>query len=246
MPNAQKTNNLKNKLTYFILSILFGTISCGQRQILIPQEFVETNIPRAFSEEWRILNQSNNDYFVKNNDGKLEIEKMTKQNECEIKLPNGRIIGTNRGEFGGMLTFIPYDSTKKAIEIKKGNVIFIFTYEEKIYFIEGLAHMGYSGGAIFELNTYKSEYTYKKVLDFDDAPEAFTIYQDKFLVATHENFYVVQDFKKELIFEKTFWSGLYPTSIAVFDDNNIFVGIRNGIVKLSLKNKTLKFYKNDE
>jgi hypothetical protein len=106
--------------------------------------------------------------------------------------------------------------------------------------------MGYSGGAIFELDTTNNKFTYSKLVDFDDAPEAFTIFQDKFLIATHERFYIVEDFKKALIFENTFWSSLYPNSIAVIDDKNVFIGMRSGIVKLDLTSKTLKFYKNDK
>ena len=106
--------------------------------------------------------------------------------------------------------------------------------------------MGNSGGALFELDTTDNKFTYRKLVDFDDAPEAFTIYEDKFLIATHERFYIVKDFKKELIFEDTFWSSLYPNSIAVLDDKNVFIGMRSGIVKLDLTTKTLKFYKNDK
>ncbi len=68
----------------------------------------------------------------------------------------------------------------------------------------------------------------------------------KFLIATHENFYIVQEFKTELVFKETFWSSLYPNSIAILDDKNVFIGIRSGIVKLDLIDKTLKFYKNDK
>ena len=75
---------------------------------------------------------------------------------------------------------------------------------------------------------------------------AFAIYKDKFLIATFENFYIVQDFKKEIVFEKMFWRGLAPNSIAVLDDKNVFIGITSGIIKLDLTEKILKFYKNDK
>ncbi|QZK91723.1 hypothetical protein K5V07_14905 [Flavobacterium sp. CHNK8] len=81
------------------------------------------------------------------------------------------------------------------------------------------------------------------LLDFGDAPQAFTIYKDKFLVATYGSFFTIQNFKKELVFKKIFWNGLYPNSIAVADDKNVFVGIRSGIVKIDLKEKSFKFYK---
>ena len=104
--------------------------------------------------------------------------------------------------------------------------------------------MGYSGGAIFRLDTENNIFTFTTLVDFDDAPEAFAIYTDKFLIATHENFYIVNDFKKELVFKETFWSSLYPNSIAVLDERSVFLGIRSGIVRLDLATKTMKFYKN--
>src|SRR5947199_250824 len=79
---------------------------------------------------------------------------------------------------------------------------------------------------------------YQKVLDFEDAPEAFAIFEEKFLIVTHANFYIVKDFQKELIFKDAFWDTLYPNSIAAFNNANIFVGIRGGIVKIDLTNRT--------
>ena len=225
---------------------LFAITSCGQTTVNIPKDFVETVPPKAGSDEWYPLNYSNNEFRVKIIDGKLDIKKVKEANKCDLIITGGTLIGINRGEWGGQLTFKPEDSTKKVVDIKRGNIKFIFTFKNKIYFIEGLAHMGYSGGAIFELNTKNNNFTFTKLVDFDDAPEAFAIYKDKFLIATHENFYIVQDFKKELVFKETFWSSLYPNSIAVLDDKNVFLGIRSGIVKLDLTTKSLKFYKNDK
>jgi hypothetical protein len=239
---------MKFKPTFFILTLLtfFSLTSCGQTQVYIPKEFVETVPPKAGSSEWYPLNHSRNEFAVKIIDGKLEIEKVDEVNESELNISNGRLVGVDRGEWGGTLTFVPTDTTSSKIEIKRGNIKFIFTFKDKIYFIEGLAHLGYSGGAIFELDTTDNKFTYSKLVDFDDAPEAFSIYKDKFLIATHERFYIVKDFKKELIFEDTFWSSLYPNSIAVLDDKNVFIGMRSGIVKVDLTTKTLKFYKNDK
>ena len=239
---------MKLRMTYISLTILtlFSLTGCGQTQVNIPKEFVETEPPKVSSDEWHSLNSSDNEFGVKIIDGKLEIKKVDEVNVCELNISNGKLVGVNRGEWGGTLTFVPTNTTKSKVEIKRGNIKFIFTFKDKIYFIEGLAHMGYSGGAIFELDTTDNKFTYGKLVDFDDAPEAFTIYQDKFLIATHERFYVVKDFKKELIFQDTFWSSLYPNSIAVLDGKNIFIGMRSGIVKLDLTTKKLKFYKNDK
>ena len=71
----------------------------------------------------------------------------------------------------------------KKIEIKEGNIKFVFEFNDQIYFIEGLAHLSYSGGAIFELKKDGENFTYKSIMEFDDAPEAFTIYGNKLLIA---------------------------------------------------------------
>jgi len=225
---------------------LFTITSFGQTTVTIPKEFIETVPPKAGSDEWYPLNYSHNEFGVKIIDGKLDIKKVSELNKCDLKITGGTLIGINRGEWGGQLTFKPEDKTKKVVDIKRGNIKFIFNFKDKVYFIEGLAHMGYSGGSIFELNTTNNNFTFTKLVDFDDAPEAFAIYKDELLIATHENFYIVQDFKKELVFKETFWSSLYPNSIAVLDDKNVFIGMRSGIVKLDLTNKKLKFYKNDK
>jgi hypothetical protein len=238
--------NIKLKYVLLTTLTLFSLTSCIQTPVPIPKEFVETTPPKSGSEEWSQLNSSDNEFGVKIVDGKLEIKKVDEVNECELNIPNGKLVGVNRGEWGGTLTFEPTDTTKSNVEIKRGNIKFIFIFKDKVYFIEGLAHLSISSGALYELDNTNDSFTYKKLIDFDDAPEAFTIYQDKILIATHKNFYVVKDFKKELIFQDTFWRSLYPNSIAVLDDKNVFIGMRSGIVKLDLTTKTLKFYKNDK
>ncbi|MGZ4056921.1 MAG: hypothetical protein ACXVPU_02850 [Bacteroidia bacterium] len=239
---------MKLKTTYILLTILtlFSLTSCGQTPVNIPKEFIETVPPKLGSSEWYKLNYSNNEFGVKIIDGKLEIKKVDEVNECELNISNGKIVGVNRGEWGGKLTFVPTDTTKKSVEIKSGNIKFIFTFKDKVYFIEGLAHLSMSSGALYELDNNNDSFSFKKLLDFEDAPEAFTIHQDKFLIASHKNFYVVKDFKKELIIQNAFWSNLYPNSIAALDEKNVFLGIRGGIVKLDLTTKTLKFFKNDK
>lgn len=226
-----------------IVFLLLNLTACAQIKVDIPKNLVETEIPKISTDKWRELNYARNEFDVKIIDNKLNIEKVKERNTAELKIDSGNLIGINRGEWGGKLSFIPNDKDKKEIEIKEGNIKFVFEFNDKIYFIEGLAHLSYSGGAIFELKKDGENFSYENIMKFDDAPEAFTIYGNKLLIATHRNFYVVENFKKELIFENTFWSSLYPNSIAVVDNENVYMGIRSGLVKLDLTNKNITFYK---
>ncbi|MGI4728463.1 MAG: hypothetical protein ACRYGB_07815 [Janthinobacterium lividum] len=67
-----------------------------------------------------------------------------------------------------------------------------------------------------------------------------------FFVATGKNFYIIQNSKKKLVFKDAFWDGIYPNSIAILDERNVFLGIRGGVVKLDLTDKTVKFYEQQE
>jgi hypothetical protein len=214
--------------------------------VKIPTDFIETNPPKFESDDWYTLNHSQNEFGVKIIDNKLEIKKVKTVNRCELKILEGTLIGIDNGEFGGQLSFQPNKTTEKTVKINRGNIKFIFNYKDKIYFIGGYSHQVTSTGALYELERINNIFTFKLLVDFEDAPFAFTIYEDKFLVATNENFYIVKDFKKELLFKKTFWRSLYPNSIAAFNDTDVLIGIRSGIVKLDLKQKTFKFYKNDK
>lgn len=237
---------LKKIFMALTLPTLFAITSYGQTTLTIQKDFVEIIPPKRGSEEWYPLNHSQNEFGVAITNGKLDIKKVKQMSISELKISGGHLIGVDRGEWGGQLTFKPTNTAKKSIDIKKGNIKFIFAFKDKIYFIEGLAHLSMSEGALYQLDTVNNNFKFTKLLEFDDAPEAFTIYNDKFLIATHKNFYIVQDFKKQLVFKETFWGSLYPNSIAALDDKNIFIGIRSGIVKLDLTDKTLKFYKNDK
>ena len=247
-PNNSGCSQPISIMKYFSLPILlafFVIYSYGQTPVTIPKGFVETIPPEVVSRKWYRLTHSKNAWGVSIINGKLDIKKAKAINKCELKITGGTLIGIDMGEWGGQLNFIPEDPTKKAIEIRQGNINFIFNFKDKIYFMEGLAHLGLSRGAIYQLDVSNDKFTFAKLIDLGDAPAAFVIYDDKFLVATSRGFCVIQDFKKELVFKDAFWAGLYPNSIAVLDEKNVFLGIRGGIVKLDLTNRTMKFYKNN-
>lgn len=236
-------------LLLLVIMQVFVMAGCKHASSIIPSDFHEAVLPKLGTKEWSSLNHSSNEFEVSLVDRKLKItkvEEVAKMAKCELKIPGGTLIGINRGEWGGQLTFLPVDTTTKAIEIKQGNIEQIISYKDKLYFLEGLTHDGYSAGALFELTVSGSSFTYHKLVDFDDAPSTITSYKGMFFVATNKNFYVVQDLKKKLIFKDVFWGGLYPNSIAPVDEKNMFLGIRGGVVKLDLTDKTLRLYKQQE
>ncbi|ADY51979.1 hypothetical protein Pedsa_1413 [Pseudopedobacter saltans DSM 12145] len=226
-----------------VLLILLGSIgltSCSHTNSQIPNEFIETNLRHLKDDEGYQLNK----FGVKFTDGKLEVNKVGELHKCEYQFSDGKLLGIDRGEWGGQLCFIPTDTAKKTLKIKEGNIKFIFSFKNKLYFIEGLAHSTTNTGSLYKLYSSINSFVFKKIMDFDGAPEAFAVYQNKLLIATHINFYSIENFKQVVIYKNIFRNGLYPNSIAIIDDKNIFFGMQGAIAKLDLWEKNLKFYKN--
>lgn len=213
--------------------------------IEIPNEFKESIFPKFGEQEWYEISYSCH-FSVNIVDRKLQIKEIERNNTCELKIDKGTLKGTNNGEWGGRLTFVPDDISKKEILIAGGNIIFIFLFKDKIYYIESFSHMTFNFGAMYELNKKGDKFIEKKVVDFIDAPHAFTIHNDKLLIATSKNFYIVKGYRKYLILKNTFWSGLYINSVTTINDENVFIGMSGGIAKLDLTTKSFKFYKNSK
>ncbi|HSY75775.1 MAG TPA: hypothetical protein VK890_02895, partial [Bacteroidia bacterium] len=123
-------------------------------------DFVKTNPPLYSTDEWYVLNTSTNDFSVFNKSGVLIIKKHTGDTNTQLKLPNGRLIGTDMGERGGVLKFIPTGKPKDAITIKQGNIKLVFHFRDSLYFIEGLAHLSTNTGVLYRLDTVNKTYAY--------------------------------------------------------------------------------------
>jgi hypothetical protein len=231
---------MKFALLLFLTSYL-SCFSYGQENDV--PHFVKTDSPIYQSKKWHHLNFSRAEFEVNIQNGKLKAHKHHDKPKTEFKINTGLLIGLDYGEFGGELAFVPINKIKKTFGIKSGNVKFIFSVRDTIYFIEGLAHLFTHIGSLYRLDTIGDKFTYTKILDFEDAPEAFAIYNNKILMVTSSGFYVIQDKGNQILFSNTFWNGLYPNSIAVADEKNVYIGMRGGIVKLDLTTKEIKFYR---
>ena len=210
--------------------------------IKIPENFIITKVPVVESPEWFKLNHSKNYYAVKKINNELLIEKTEFKDKVEYLTKKGKLIGYDEGEFGGRLNYISNSEPSKIIEIMFGNIVDIFDFNNKIYILEG----GYKGGSISELKIENETFEVKRLYNFDNPPLAVQVFENKIYVVSFNGFYVVENNDWEKIFYNQFWWGLYPSSIAYFDDENIFLGIRSGIVKLDIKNKTVELYQEIE
>jgi len=243
MKLSKQNITFNSSFNSILIMLLSSFLTFGQTKNNMPSQFKEIKTPKPGTSEWSALNLSQLEFELDLMGDKLLINKVSDHLENELNLNNGILRGLDYGEWGGKLLFIPEDRSKAEIEIKNGNVKFVFRLNDKIYFIEGLAHLSISQGALYELEIKNETYKYKKIVAFDDAPEAMTIFENQLFIATHNGFYVIENSNKKQLFTDMFWSGLYPNSIAVLDFKNVYLGMRGGIAKLNLDSKETIFYK---
>ncbi|WP_160138055.1 hypothetical protein [Chryseobacterium sp. c4a] len=225
-----------------ILFVLCFCFYCAGQEIKIPDNFMESAIPKVESKEWYGLINSKDSYAVKKENNKLVVEKNSfYKGNSELEIEDGKLIGENKGEWGGELYFQPKKDKEKIVKIKFGNIVDIFKFQNKIYFTEGFGIWG----SLYEL-TKDSVFTYRKIESFGDALEALTIFNNIIYIVSHHGFYKVVNQEAISIFRNQFWRGLYPNSVAVFDEENIFIGMRSGIAKLNIVKKEVSFYRGKE
>ena len=177
---------------------------------------------------------------TKNND--IEIVALAKEkSEVTLEVENGSLIGIDHGEWGGKIEFLNKVTGQRAL-IKEGNVKFIFRYQGKTYFLEGLAHLSTNEGAMYRLDYDGDVFTPVKLIDFEDAPQAIFVDNDVLYIAGFSNFFVVKNLSKEKVFPNTMWTGQYPNSVAVADERRVYVGFREGYAKLDIRDRTIRYF----
>jgi len=166
----------------------------------------------------------------------------------EVFQINGKIVTLNNemSNYGWMFSKdSPEHDLIKGMHvlIHGGNVNSIFTYKDSTYFIDGLAHMATNKGSLYKIEYHKNSFSIIKMLDFDDAPRSVAVYNDTIFIATFKKFYIITDWKKELVFDNLFWYGFNPSSIVVKDNKNIYLGMVGFYAKIDLEKRDLVLYK---
>jgi len=228
---------------------------------LIPNEFIKFKPPNS-ENDWAghsLLAASIECAFDLAMDGSsLSVTRRNASpHECCFDVPEGTITGVSNGEFGGWLHFERKDGgtieylREDAVHLVKVTstyylepIIGIFEYENKLLCLTGICHLGFRHGALLEITDYLSERIHFSVtLYFDDAPESYAIYNGKIFIVAAQSLYIIKDdFSYAHLFKDGFWGNLYPSSIAVYDEENILFGIRGGIVKINAITEECEFY----
>ncbi|RYE20471.1 MAG: hypothetical protein EOP45_10975, partial [Sphingobacteriaceae bacterium] len=116
-------------LLYIINPIV---VPCKAQELNL-SNFKKTMLPVKESRElYRLGNTTNQEFVVSLNNGKLHISRLVYSTTITCVLPEGKLIGINRGEFGGILFYKPNDTTRKQIYVN-GHMTTANTKEDQFW-----------------------------------------------------------------------------------------------------------------
>jgi hypothetical protein len=198
----------------------------------------EFNLPKLSSRTWYELNYSNDVYFIDNN-GNVSIVKERMVGMYRLETDNGTIIGTNRGEWGGELI---YKNDTLEYTILNENICGIINYNNEIYVLTGLSHLGISKGRIVKLELINDKWRSTFSWEFNSSPEIYTVYNNKLYIVTFDGLIIFDGNNIQQLISNEFWSSLYPQSIYV-NDEIIVIGMRGCLAIINKFNNEIKCYK---
>jgi hypothetical protein len=228
------------KIIYTLL-ILFPAYTVTGQPVPLTSftEINEDTLPRyGRGDLFDLINSSDIGFTVENKNGALAVYKTSISPVCEFKLPGGKLMGENNGEWGGSLKFVPDDPSKKEIKICSGNIISIFPCKGDLFFLEGLWHLSMHSGALYKIDTLNGSFKCSLIIDFDYPPGAWAVNNDSIFVASGGNIFLVQRSKKEIVHQVDF----EINSMVMPDHRSLYLGIKSGYVKVDLLTKERVFY----
>ena len=152
---------------------------------------------------------------------------------CQVT--DGWIVAYNQGEFGAALRWFSTDG-KSERSISAHQVNQFLRQGDRIFAVEGLAHLTMSTGSLIELKESGGRWTVVTLAECPEAPEAFAETGDEsFVIAFSGSFGIYEKGKGLRILAKDMWGGPNPTSLVVSADKQIaYVGMRQYVVEIDL------------
>jgi hypothetical protein len=230
------------KLKMLICVLLLSNLGVyGQNMQVYPTitGLNEFDLPEVYSRIWFELNYSSDNYYI-NNIGNVSINTGSRSYIYRLGTGNGTLIGTNQGEWGGALVF--RGNTPPEYTILNENICGIINFNNEIYVLAGLSHLGISEGKIIKLEIKNGRWECTFSEEFNSSPEAYTIFENKLYIVTMNGLIVFDGNSIQQILIRQFWSGLYPQSIYI-NEEIIAIGMRGCIAIINRQDNRVRCYK---
>lgn len=155
-----------------------------------------------------------------------------------LKAHNGWYLGTNRGEWGGNLFKLSSD-LKKCTLVCRPFVNQLYQFNNRVFVVEGLSHLGSSGGFILEIHP---DLTVDTLMRLDETPRFLTFNPSEsgFLLTDSKIYAVNLAMDTVTMYSNDQWPYLYPSNIFLQDDK-LYVTMAGGIAVYFIHSKELKW-----
>jgi hypothetical protein len=145
---------------------------------------------------------------------------------------DGWLVGFDAGEFGGGLWWFSRDG-RDAKKLLSQNIHAIHKTPDGIFVLAGLAHLSLDTGGIYQFVETRDDVSLRSIARLGGSPEASTMRPDgQIVVATMHSVLLVDHFGKVHELYKSGEDLVYPTSVVVDSQGNIFVGMRFFVLQL--------------
>ena len=165
-------------------------------------------------------------------DGIRITEEPVSQNVTRLAAGGFDYVGTNNGEWGGSLV-AKIGHTEH--EVLQGNIVHLELIDNSLYVIEGLAHLGLSGGSIHVVEDVSDPKRTRLLTKLPDAPRLAFVDQsrsdfNRIIVVGYSSLMAIDPYENlKILYWDAFWSFRFdPTSIARYKDSYI-IGLPFGV-----------------
>jgi hypothetical protein len=152
---------------------------------------------------------------------------------------DGWLAAYNRGEFGSVLWWYSLDGKTK-YQVSESRVNQFIQYKDRIFAVEGLAHLGSAEGSLVELVKHSGKWKVTQFVELPGSGEAVTVLPDGRLCIVTPDMLLAVSLEKhmEILVPKGRWSMLHPNSItADAEGRNVYIGMRQFVVRHPLGDK---------
>jgi hypothetical protein len=259
---------MQRLLTTFLVFLALPSFAAEPAYSADVSAWKEYTIPPASNERrymaWNMAaNESRLEWRVFTQDGRVKAARVSESSHMRTELPpfvpdrghfdeatrsvrvdDGWLVGLNHGEFGASLDW--YDADGRATyKISEHQIVDFLVRSDGLYAIEGLAHLGMSEGSLIKISRpdTTARWQAQTVVNLPFAPYAFAVKSDGALVITLSDAIVIvrPDNTLETVLAKTPWSGLYPrTSVLSQDEKILYIGMRQYVAEVTLSSKSFR------
>ena len=164
--------------------------------------------------------------------------------ETYAPVDDGWLIGVDRGEFGSDLYWYNHDGTS-SYRISAAHIVAFFSRPDGLYAIQGMAHLESTAGSVIRLTKKKpsGRWEQKDVLQLPSMPYAISVRKNgtMFLTTGDSLLELLPDFKISALLSNAPWSGLYPnSSVLSQDDHTLYIGMEQFVGEFNLDTRTLR------